>query len=64
MRILARRVGESLIFGKDFEVIILVARSNRVPIGIKAPEDVGIVQNELLNGNYAPRMGNLFRKTP
>ena len=46
MLIMWRRAGESLIVGDDVEIEILDAKSNRVKLGIVAPESVAIVRKE------------------
>jgi carbon storage regulator CsrA len=41
-----RRTGESFIVGDGVEIEVLDARSNRVKLGIVAPDTVAIVRNE------------------
>ena len=46
MLILWRRSGQSLIVGEGVQIEVLEARSNRVKLGIVAPEAVSIVRGE------------------
>jgi carbon storage regulator len=46
MLIMWRRAGESFIVGDGVEIEILDAKSNRVKLGIVAPESVPIVRKE------------------
>lgn len=50
MLILTRRIGESLIIGDDIEVEVLGSQGNQVRLGIKAPEEVIILREELYEG--------------
>lgn len=47
MLILTRRIGESLIIGDDIEVVVLGIQGNQIRLGVKAPEDVTILREEL-----------------
>lgn len=50
MLVLTRRRGETLIIGQDIEVTILNVKGMQVAIGIKAPAEIDIVREELLEG--------------
>ena len=55
MLILTRTPGESLIISDDIEVTIVAVKGNQVRIGIKAPDDVNIVRDELVNDDPVTR---------
>ena len=46
MLIMWRRSGESLVVGEDLEIAVLESRSNRVKLGIIAPDSVSIIRKE------------------
>lgn len=48
MLILTRRVGETLMVGDDVEVMVMGVRGNQVRIGIKAPPEVVVLREELV----------------
>ena len=48
MLILTRRPGETTRIGKDVTVTIIAIKRDQVHIGIKAPDDVLILREELL----------------
>jgi len=47
MLILSRKLGESFFIGEDVEVFILDAQSDRIKVGIVAPENIKIIRKEL-----------------
>ena len=49
MLILTRRVGESLMIGDDVTITVLGVKGNQVRIGVKAPKDVAVHREEILN---------------
>lgn len=49
MLILTRRVGESLTIGDDVTITVLGVKGNQVRIGVKAPRDVAVHREEILN---------------
>ena len=48
MLILTRQQGESIHIGEDIEVFVSFIGETQVKLGIKAPEDVVILRDELL----------------
>lgn len=48
MLILTRRVGETLVIGDEIEVTVLAVKGNQVRIGVKAPRDVAVHREEIL----------------
>lgn len=63
MLILTRRVGETVMIGKDVTVTVLGVKGNQVRIGINAPKNVGVHRQEIFerikrdteNGEGDPR---------
>ena len=55
MLVLSRKVGERIIINDDIEVVVLGVRGNRVKLGFKAPNDVRILRQEIIDwpGNPA-----------
>lgn len=49
MLILTRRVGESLIIGDDVTITVLGVKGNQVRIGVKAPRDVAVHREEIVD---------------
>ena len=49
MLILARRVGESLMIGDDVTITVLGVKGNQVRIGVKAPKEVAVHREEILD---------------
>ena len=49
MLILTRRVGETLSIGDNIEVTVLGVRGGQVRIGVKAPRDVAVHREEIIN---------------
>ena len=47
MLILTRRVGETLMIGKDITVTVLGVKGNQVRIGVNAPRDVTVHREEI-----------------
>ncbi|MEQ1440711.1 carbon storage regulator CsrA [Fontimonas sp. SYSU GA230001] len=48
MLILTRRVGETVMIGNDIEVTVLGVKGNQVRLGVKAPRDVAVHREEIL----------------
>jgi carbon storage regulator len=46
--ILTRKVGESLMIGDDVAITVLAVKGNQVSIGIKAPREVAVHREEVL----------------
>ena len=49
MLILTRRVGESLMIGEDVTITVLGVKGNQVRIGVKAPKEVAVHREEILD---------------
>ena len=49
MLILTRRVGESLMIGEDVTITVLGVKGNQVRVGVKAPKEVAVHREEILN---------------
>jgi carbon storage regulator len=47
MLILTRRVGETVMIGKEIEVTVLSVKGNQVRLGIKAPREIGVHREEI-----------------
>jgi carbon storage regulator len=47
MLVLTRKKGESILIGDNIEISILEVIGDSVKIGIKAPEEIGILRKEL-----------------
>lgn len=47
MLVLTRRIGESLMVGKEIKVTILNVKGNQVRLGIKAPKDIPVHREEI-----------------
>lgn len=47
MLILTRRVGETIVIGKDMTVTVLGVQGNQVRVGINAPKDVSVHRWEI-----------------
>lgn len=48
MLVLSRKVGETIVVGKDIEVSILEIQGGEVRLGFNAPRDVVILRKEIL----------------
>ena len=49
MLILTRRVGESLMIGDDVTITVQGVKGNQVRGGVKAPNEVAVHREEILN---------------
>ena len=49
MLILTRRVGVSLMIGDEVTITVLGVKGNQVRIGVKAPKEVAVHREEILN---------------
>ena len=61
MLILTRRVGESLMIGDDVTITVLGVKGNQVRIGVKAPKEVAVHREEILDriaGSSDPEAGD------
>lgn len=47
MLVLSRKNNERLLIGNDVEVVVLSIQGNRVRLGIRAPENLKIVRNDV-----------------
>jgi len=48
MLVLSRRPGESIMIGKDIEVVVLGTDGLQVRIGVRAPREVTVLRRELV----------------
>ena len=48
MLILTRKVGESVIIGKDVSITVLRVKGNQVRLGVNAPKDIPVQREEIL----------------
>lgn len=48
MLVLSRKIGETIVVGKDIEVSILEIQGGEVRLGFNAPRDVIILRKEIL----------------
>ena len=48
MLVLSRRPGESILIGRDIEVVVLASDGFQVRVGIRAPREVTVLRRELL----------------
>jgi carbon storage regulator len=58
MLILTRRVGESVVIGKDITVTVLGVKGNQVRIGINAPKDVSVHREEIFQRIQGEQSGS------
>jgi carbon storage regulator len=49
MLVLTRKVNQSIVIGKDVEIVVLEVRGEQVRIGIKAPRDVAVHRKEIFD---------------
>lgn len=56
MLTLTRRVGETLVIGKNIRVVVLEVHGNQVRIGVDAPEDIKVLREELLLGDKVTKL--------
>jgi carbon storage regulator len=47
MLVLTRRVGESMVIGKNIRVTVLNVKGNQVRLGIEAPKDIPVHREEI-----------------
>lgn len=57
MLILTRRVGESVMIGREITVTVLGVKGNQVRIGINAPKDVSVHREEIFHRIEGEREG-------
>ena len=48
MLVLTRRPGESILIGRDIEVVILSADGMQVRLGVRAPREITVLRRELV----------------
>ncbi|PTU32435.1 carbon storage regulator CsrA [Stenotrophobium rhamnosiphilum] len=48
MLILTRRVGETLVIAENIEITVLGVKGGQVRIGVKAPRDVSVHREEII----------------
>jgi carbon storage regulator len=54
MLVLSRKIGESIIIGKDVVVTVCEMRGGRMRLAIEAPRDVLVLRKELVEGRPSP----------
>ena len=47
MLILTRRVGETVMVGDDISIVVLGVKGNQVRIGVNAPKEIAVHQEEI-----------------
>lgn len=47
MLILTRRIGESVMIGKEIQVTVLGVKGNQVRVGVNAPKEVPVHREEI-----------------
>lgn len=50
MLILSRKIGESIVIGKDVVVTVRETHGGRIRLSIEAPSDVLVLRKELIGG--------------
>ena len=55
MLILTRRVGETLVIGDDIVVTVLSIKGNQVRVGVKAPKEISVHREEVLERINLPQ---------
>ena len=53
MLILTRRIGETVMIGKDVSITVLRVKGNQVRLGVNAPKEVSVQREEIFQ-----RMGD------
>ena len=51
MLILSRRVGESILIGKDVSITVLRVKGDQVRLGVQAPKEIAVQRDDLLDEN-------------
>ncbi len=64
MLILSRRVGESVLIGKDVSITVLRVKGDQVRLGVDAPKEVAVQRNELSEKINAGLVANEEQKSP
>jgi carbon storage regulator len=54
MLVLSRKIGESIVIGRDVVVTVRETRGGRIRLSIEAPQDVLVLRKELI-GRRPPR---------
>lgn len=54
MLVLTRKFGQEIVIGDDIKVVVKAIGSNKVRIGIEAPEGVRIVRSEIMERDDEP----------
>lgn len=47
MLVLSRMPGQSIVIGKDIEIVVTRVQGNKISIGIAAPKEVKILRKEI-----------------
>ncbi len=48
MLVLSRKIGESIVLGRDIEISVLEVQGGEVKLGISAPREVVILRKEII----------------
>jgi carbon storage regulator len=55
MLVLSRKIGESIVIGKDIVVTVCEMHGGRMRLAIEAPRDVLVLRKELVEGRPSPK---------
>lgn len=55
MLVLTRKAGETILIGEDIEVTVLTIKGNQARIGVRAPQHINIVREEIAGTPRKPK---------